>query len=136
MPLFNVNRSILFCKLLRPREFPHLQAIGFSELDEIFDVKNRFSITPADVNMDRMVVVALECESTTVFLENLRHFPKLVPEPKRSDIFLPIVRGDLPGTADARDAVKPASQVTAVKSLVDRSDWHFVFCQSRLRLSR
>jgi hypothetical protein len=73
MPFFNNKVSVFFRQFLCPGKFPDFQSSGFAELNGIFHIENGFTIAFPDVHMNRSVVVAVECEFESIFLEDQRH---------------------------------------------------------------
>jgi hypothetical protein len=73
MPLVDDKLLVRFGKLLRTRQLLHLQAQGFTKLDDTFDIEHCFAATVANVNMYGSMFVAVKEEPISVLFKNLRH---------------------------------------------------------------
>ncbi len=62
-----------FGQFLSPLELVQLEADGLPQVHRRAQVEDRFGVPLADVNVNRLMVVAVEKEAESVFREDRRH---------------------------------------------------------------
>jgi len=73
IPFRYYNLSLLPGKLFCPSQFLDLQAYRFTEFHIALHIKNRFASTLCDMNMHRIMIVAVEEKSVPFLGEYCRH---------------------------------------------------------------
>jgi hypothetical protein len=73
MPASDDTLSVPFCQLLGARNVLGLHASRLSQLDSALDCEHGLTAASADVNVNWSVIVAVEEEAETVFLEDCGH---------------------------------------------------------------
>ena len=73
MPLIQYQLFVFLRKLLCLGQVIQPEAVRFPQFNSVRDLEDRFSAGFDHVNMNWLMVVALEAETETVFLEYFRH---------------------------------------------------------------
>jgi hypothetical protein len=73
IPFLYNQVSILFGKTLGFIEIFDFKTLRFPQLDFFIHIKNRLSPGPAYMDMNRFMVIAIECKTKTLLLEDQRH---------------------------------------------------------------
>jgi hypothetical protein len=73
MPLANYTLPILFCKLLRPPQFLDLETLRFTKLNAGFNVEDGLTAAVSDVDVDRLMLVAVKEKPVAVLFKDKGH---------------------------------------------------------------
>jgi hypothetical protein len=74
MPFFQYQLFVVLRKLLGLGQVAKSETVRFPQFDTLRDLEDRFGTGFDHVNMNRLMVVTIKCETESVLFEDFGHF--------------------------------------------------------------